>query len=370
MKTQHPLTNPNRRTFLRTGLTAAAATTIPSFGQTPGKQAPLAFFIISDTHVTAPENAPDTLDPHVQTINRRLIDLLNSLPGTTLPESMGGGLVRTPRGVLHLGDMIDSGDKGESPLSIQRRETEWKSFTADFGLTGNEGRLKFPIYEVHGNHDSVSIQNNVINGIISRNKLRPGVTHISKSGLHYSWDWNGVHFIALGIVVGHNDKDLPIGRYKAYDSLQFLKLDLETRVPNKETPVILFHHIDLLRYTKPCGPDSEKNGEWSACDVTAYHETIRHHPVTAIFHGHLHALRTEHWNGKPKANLTEKSNSIPVFGSRASGAHGANRGLFYCLVENGALTIREYACLNETDGWKPGTARWENQWTIPLHRKS
>lgn len=34
---------------------------------------------------------------------------------------MGGGRVGEIKGVLHLGDMIDSGDKGTGELSVRRR---------------------------------------------------------------------------------------------------------------------------------------------------------------------------------------------------------------------------------------------------------
>lgn len=49
--------------------------------------------------------------------SRWLIALLNEL----LPPAMGGGRVGEIKGVLHLGDMIDSGDKGTGELSVRRR---------------------------------------------------------------------------------------------------------------------------------------------------------------------------------------------------------------------------------------------------------
>lgn len=360
----------SRRDFLRTGLatvgtcaglssnTAAAAATAAADNAPEG----LAFLVVSDTHYTALEGAPEQLDRQILEVNRRLIDLLNQLPGQTLPASMGGGRIRRARGVLHLGDMIDSGDKGTGPVSVRRQATEWRSYVGDFGLTRSEGRLKYPVYEIHGNHDSVRETNVVISGLIQRNKARPDVTHVSANGLHYSWDWDGIHFIALGIVVGHNDGNLPVGRYQARDSLQFLKLDLETKVGLSGRPVILLHHIDLLRYSKKCGPDSERGGEWSACDVAAYHRAIRSYRIAAIFHGHLHALRTDRWNGSDR-NHPE---GIPVFGTRNSGAAGANRGFFHCSVEGGELVVREMTCLGASDGWLDGAAEWKNEWKVPL----
>lgn len=353
----------SRRDFLKTGAIAAGSALPLARSAAADTREDFGFFIVSDTHYKAPEKQPDQLDPHIDEVNKRVIALLNKLPGQELPPAMGGGKIRQPKGVLHLGDMIDTGDKGLGALSVQRQATEWKAYLADYGLTGTEGRLRHPVYEVHGNHDSVSEMNIVIKSMLERNRKRPGVTHISDSGLHYSWDWNGVHFAALGIVVGHNDKNLPVGRYKAHDSLQFLRKDLKEKVGDSGRPVILLHHIDLLRYSKPCSPDSERGGEWSACDVAAYHEAIQGYNIAAIFHGHLHALRTDRWDGSDKNATT---GGIPVFGVRASGAHGANRGLFYCAVEGTELVIREFASLRAEDGWRDDNSQWVNQWRVPL----
>ena len=354
-----------RRRFLKVGAAATGAALPSSAIGEPAEsdRGDFGFLVVSDTHFKAREDAPDTLVPEIDRVNRRLIALLNKLPGQALPPTMGGGRIRGVKGVLHLGDMIDSGDKGGGELSVRRQATEWAAYVRSFGLTGNDGGLRHPVYEVHGNHDSVREMNVVIRRMLERNQKRPGVTHLSDSGLHYSWDWEDVHFIALGIVVGHNDRNLPIGRYKAHDSLQFLRKDLKEKVGSSGRPVILLHHIDLLRYSTPASEASERGGEWSACDVAAFHKAIQGYQIAAIFHGHLHALRTDRWDG---TNKNAAEGGIPVFGSRASGAHGANRGLFYCVAEGGELIIRELASLAAPEGWLDENTRWVNQWRVPL----
>jgi len=359
----------SRRSFIKTGglVTAAAGAGLPLSSQLSaqtGGNANLSFFLVGDTHYDALADAPDTLEEHILGVNRRFLDIINNLPGQDLPSEMGGGKVQTPAGVIHVGDMIETGDKGSGALSTQRQETEWKAYVEDYGLTGTDGKLKYPVYEVHGNHDSVNEMNVVIKSMLERNKSRPGVTNISESGLHYSWDWAGIHFVALGIVVGHNDQNLPIGRYKAYDSLQFLKEDLEKNIANSGRPVILLHHIDLVRYSKECSEDSESMGEWSACDVAAYHRTIQGYNISAIFHGHLHALRAEWWDGSDKPS--QQGTGIPVFGTRNSGAGGSNRGFFYCTVEGTELIVREMTSLGTRDGWEEGSAKWSNIWKVPV----
>lgn len=368
----------SRRRWLRSGAAASvAAATAPAIrssgaaepasqhGGNPGNDSDgLAFVVVSDTHYTAPQDAPDELVTDIVEVNQRLIDDINSLPEQEFPDELGGGRISPPRGVLHLGDMIDTGDKGIGELSVRRQHTEWQAYLRDFGLSGAEGRLKHPVYEVHGNHDSVREMNEVMESLIERNRRRPAVNHVSDSGVCYSWDWQGVHFVALGIVVGHNDQGLPIGRYKAYDSLEFLRLDLRERVGDSGRPVILMHHIDLLRYSEECSPDSPAGGEWSACDVAAYRRAVEGFNVAAIFHGHLHGLRTDHWDGTTES--TAAGEGIPVFGARAAGAGGSNRGYFHCRVEKGNLVVRERVSLRAPDGWREDNTNWGGRWQVPL----
>ena len=82
-----------------------------------------------------------------------LIDTLNALPNTEIPAEAGGGRVGTIQGVIHAGDIIDTGDK-RGVIQSKMQQREWEGFNKDFGLNGTEGRLKYPVYEVHGNHDS------------------------------------------------------------------------------------------------------------------------------------------------------------------------------------------------------------------------
>lgn len=335
------------------------------------------------------------MHPQSAELNDRLIATLNGLPGRTLPKELGGGEVAEPKAVIHLGDMVDSGDKlGSTPERMV--ETEWKAYTERFGLAGNDGKLRYPVYEIHGNHDTPRRHNAVIDGIIVRNKKRPGLKNVSANGLHYSWDWNGIHFVALGNVVGANADGMPISRYEAFDSLPFLIADLNASVGSSGRPVVILHHVDLLRYSAPperaeaglsravccegmakiawCSRECKRRSagisaaEWGAFDVQAYHRAIRGYNVAAVFHGHLHARRIDVWDGTAR----NAKPGIPVFGSKNSGAGGAERSLFYCRVEDGELVVRELRSTGR-DGWNPEKSeiRWEPQaWRAPLIRKA
>lgn len=259
---------PTRREFLGTTARAGAGLALgwPTTDLIARQAAPadgLAFLVISDTHMLADSASPALVHQARWALNERLVDVLNTLPGQALPAALGGGIVTEPRGVLHLGDIADSGDR-LGALHEQMTATEWAAHSRLYGLTGTEGRLRYPLYELHGNHDTPRGANVVLQGLIARNRQRGGLTAVSSNGLHYSWDWDGIHFIALGIVVGSNQDDLPISRYGAYDSLAFLIEDLRARVGSSGRPVILLQHVDLQRYSVPCD-GAVKGGSRAMC---------------------------------------------------------------------------------------------------------
>ena len=392
----NPLPCRTRREFLRTGARAGAGLALgwPAatlLAQSARREPSLAFFVISDTHVLADAGAPSRPDGPRLAMNDRLIDLLNGLPGRRLPEEIGGGAIAEPRGVLHLGDMVDTGDKLGADHE-RMTETEWEAYSTRYGVTGRDGRLRYPIYEVHGNHDTPRAANVTVQGLIARNRKRPELASISPNGLHYSWTWDGIQFVALGIVVGPNPDDLPISRYGAYESLAFLADDLRANVGRSGRPVVLLHHVDLQRYSVPCDEalkggnramccegmatiawhsgdcpkhaDGISMSEWSACDVGAYHRVIQPYNVATIFHDHLHALRTDVWDGR----TIDAARGIPVFGAKNAGAGGANRAFFYCSVEGPDLVVREYQSIGE-EGWdaERSQMRWGPRvWRAPL----
>src|SRR5262245_36653384 len=216
----------SRRTFLSSS--AAGLLLSGGLAQQP-KSEPVSFFVIGDTHYLADKTNPEKLDSRSAVTTPKLIERLNQLPGTAIPENAGGGKVETPRGVIHAGDLIDSGDRSGEPFG-KMQKSEWRHYAADFGLDGKDGKLRYPVYEVHGNHDAPQGTGLVIDRIIERNRKRPGVTNVSKNGLHYSWDWGNVHFVALGIVVGAVPAVKRKRRYNTLDSLDFLTVDLLDKV--------------------------------------------------------------------------------------------------------------------------------------------
>lgn len=336
---------------------AAATMTWPGLA-TAADQAnePIAFFFVSDTHYLALKESPDEMAPASTEVLGRLIATLNKLPGEKIPDSAGGGTVRVPRGVIHGGDMIDTGDK-QGGMHPRMQATEWAAFNQDFGLTGKDGVLKYPVYEVHGNHDGPQGKGIAVDGIRERNKTRIGVKAVSKNGLHYSWDWGPVHCVNLGIVVGVSSDQPRQRRYDPHDSLSFLIEDLREQVGKSGRPVVLTHHIDVARYAVACDLNAPyKSQEWDPCDVSAYYKAIADYNIAAAFYGHTHARQVHSWDG----SSLKADKGIQLFNVDNSGHFNSQtQSFFYVEIAAAELRVREYTT---ADRWQTG------QWTAQVWR--
>jgi len=234
---------------------------------------PLTFFATSDSHYEAIEK----LERNDR--NRITIERMNALSGESWPDSLGGGRIGKPRGVLALGDLIDDGDKNG------QTDIEWMKFEEHFGLDGTDGLLKFPVFEGWGNHDGppenyikqrVSVQRQ----IRLRNQARMDkklIDRLSTNGLHYSWDWNGIHFIQTNLYPA--DKQNSKVKYSLpwhdpQDALAFVKEDLAKSVGDSRRPVIIMSH---------CGFDTDW---WVLEDWVAFYEAVEPYNLLAYFHGH------------------------------------------------------------------------------------
>jgi hypothetical protein len=270
----------SRRRFLGASVAATgAALATSTFCASPKRD--LHFFVIGDTHYRGDAMEPTKLDERSAAATAGLIEALNGLPGSEIPEAAGGGTVGVAAGLIHAGDVIDSGDKAGKPYADMQR-CELDAYVRDFGLTGKDGKLKLPVYELHGNHDGPAGKGIVLDAIVERNKSRPGVVRRSGNGLHYSWDWQGVHFVNLGIVVGQVPGVARRRRYAPLESLDFLVEDLKASVGDSGRSVVVTHHVDVARYTGPCDAKGPfKNQEWDPCDVRGFYEALAPYRVAA-----------------------------------------------------------------------------------------
>lgn len=331
----------------------------------PGLTTRIAFFVCGDPQYLAEytEN-PTKLDPLSEQANSGFVEIVNTLPGTELPKSVGGGTVaRDPRGLIVTGDLIDSLDKNGGPYPAMQR-FEWKRFLADYGLTGKEGRIRLPVYEFHGNHDGPQGDTFVVDAIIERNKTRAGVVNVSANGLHYSWDWGPVHLINLGMFVGKGEQRRKDHHYAPRASLEFLKADLAKHVGDSGRPVIISHHLHL----------DAPEYDWPAEDLAAYYKAIHRYNVIAIFNGHTHGSppKRRRWNGQKIGPDVDGIDNFDPDDAGASKLHngkpvGLAHGLLYVEIidrpgtTHDQMQVRSYLT---RDNWE--TARWDRLWQKPI----
>ena len=346
-----------RRRFL--GTTAAATAGLFVARSRAVEPFSFNFFVIGDTHYFANAEKPGELDPLSAATNAGLVETLNRLRGTDIPETARKGNVGEPRGIIHVGDIIDSGDKSDDAHKAMQ-QTEVRAWLDAYGLNGEGGALKYPLYEVHGNHDAPQGESAVMPHLIQRNPKRTGVTNLSPNGLHYSWDWGPVHFVCLGITVGSDKTVTRKRKFAALDSLDFLASDLAEKVGGSGRPVVLVHHVDLASNSLPLdGPGPLENRTWDPADVRAFYEAIKRYQIAAIFYGHTHTRSVFRWDGLN----TKGAEGIPVFNNDNS-AHFKfdEQAFFHVEMNERELIVREH---KSADRWK--TAAWTPlSWAVPL----
>ena len=351
------MTPTTRRRFLRDVAFASAASALPGLSAAERADA-VSFFVVGDTHYCAQNENIKVIDEVSTSYNAALVRQLNELPGTAFPTEIGGGVVPVPGGVIHAGDIVDNGDKG--PGKYAMAETEFAAFTADWGLNGDDGELRWPVREVHGNHDSPRGDGPVITGIKERNQRRAGIVNRSANGLHYSWDWGGVHFVALGIVVGDAPEVTRTRRYAPLGSLPFLRQDLETQVGKSGRPVVLVHHVDVHRYSETVADDKVKSHEWDYGDAQAFHAALKPYRIAATMCGHTHTRKIARWNGTKDDRVTE---GVPFLNTdNAAHFDKPAQAILHVEIAANEMRVREFGT---KDGWQTGA--WTPQvWRFPL----
>ncbi|WP_439630057.1 metallophosphoesterase [Gemmata sp.] len=242
-------------------------------GAAPSEEAGVTFIVTSDSHYVSSKNL-ERIDRNKVTIER-----MNAIPGTAWPDKLGGGKVGTPRGVLALGDLIDDGDKrDETPV-------QWRHFEKQFGLDGTDGLLKYPVFEGWGNHDGppvgkekfgFSVQAKIKERTVARKKAGR-IGNVSENGLHYSWDWDKVHFVQTNLYPAdtqHAKVRYSLPWHDPQGALAFVKDDLKASVGDSGRPVIIVSH---------CGVDTDW---WHPEDWAAFYAAVKPYNVIAYFYGH------------------------------------------------------------------------------------
>ncbi|MCC6523492.1 MAG: metallophosphoesterase [Polyangiaceae bacterium] len=245
----------------------------------------LSFLVTADTHLGYGDD---------EALNVRAIAAMNDMAGKPFPAAAGGALGE-PAGVLVAGDLTDGG-----------KPEEWERFEALYGLTGKEGVLHYPVFEVLGNHD------------------RAGGTFVERQiarrhgARRYAWDWQDVHFVCFGEAPDEND---------------IVWLRDELRRLGKDIGIVLLFHFPLT------GPYSH-GWWWEDRHRAALRDLLDGYPVLGIFHGHYHANGSYRWNGLDAYNP-------------GSVRHGG-RGFIAVRIEDTRMTVAEWS-------YKLGGFTWWHQ---------
>ncbi len=256
----------------------------------------LTFFHVSDTHYGRSSTGDQGL--------AALVDLMNRLPGTPYPTNLGG-TVSPPRGVIHTGDVTESG-----------KPEQWAAFVRDFGLDGTDGRLRFPVFETFGNHDG-GPKSPVRQGIRERNGRRAGLDEVASNRLHYAWTWDGIRFLHCGISIGTRLKT-----YDPEDSLDFLR----SQLAREAAPMIILHHFGFDK--------GHSLGWWKDDSLEVYRQAQARHPVLAILHGHAHDPFIDRWADRAVYHP-------PHFRQRPQKTGPLQHGVFVFRITDAELTVAE-----------------------------
>jgi hypothetical protein len=193
-------------------------------------------------------------------------------------------VVGTPRGVIMSGDLINDG------AVAQKYPKQWADYIADFGVNG-EGRCKWPVFEGVGNHD---LNDNlfVFNKVKERNVIRKQlklIDNVSSNGYHYSWDWEGIHFVNLNLFGGNvwqGEADAYGWAHHPQAARDFLIKDLQEHVGNSGRPVVYIQHFRPI----------DENW-WTYAAADKLHKVLQEYNVIAMLVGHQGGGVKNVWRG-------------------------------------------------------------------------
>lgn len=204
------------------------------------------FLQISDSHLgfkgTANPNVADTLERAVNAIN---------------------ALAVQPAFVIHTGDITH--------LAKPEQFDTGKQILAS---------LKAPLFTIPGEHDTIGSDRarNYFDAF-GKNNAREGVND-SKRGW-YSFDLNGVHFVALVNVFDFEKMGL-LGT----EQISWLEKDLSAH--RGSTPLVVFGHVPLYALYPKWG--------WTTDDSTKVLAMLRRFDAVTVLNGHIHQV-IEHTEG-------------------------------------------------------------------------
>ncbi len=234
---------------------------------------------------------------------------LNAFPGAIWPDDtpFAGEVVAEPRGVLIAGDLTQNGQDGRiTPLDSD----EIGAFELDYGLTGAESTLRWPVYEGYGNHDfdpdepgdwspfqwrSHYDENPTpaADLVAERNVDRVGLARAAgwQAG-HYAWDWDWLHLVNADLFPGDEPSDVEPNSLARdpRDALDFLERDLAESVGDSGRPVLVMAHYGLDAF-------GQEPRWWTDEHKDAFAGVVGEVNLLGYVHGHTHATYAYEWEG-------------------------------------------------------------------------
>lgn len=348
------------------------------------------------------------------TNQRKLIAEMNRLPGKR--DGFCNLNVARPRGVLVAGDLTQNGYKSTTlrpPFWKTKSYEEFDRYKEEWGLSNSDGsnnELRFRVFEGYGNHDDLNGKGNspdpldykhycgdsnneftdkctnpIINEVRKRNRTRAtwvgsglrgfwsdnftregpeGGNNRWNGGLHYSWDWEGVHFVSVNLYGGQRGSDG--SQNFPRNASRFLKNDLEKRVGNSGRPVVIMQHVGFEQWSTMHPSKIKKSVEtWSCEERSKLAAITAPYNVIAYFSGHEHVPLNRSVSHDGIINYTsgaarQPSPKVTVGGKKKYDYRGGF--LVVRLVGNQFhIQLRR----RTEDGWK-----WDggDSWELPMPR--
>lgn len=205
------------------------------------------------------------------------------------------------RGVLVAGDLTQSGSDAVPVGKLDHDCPEYTLYRNAFGRCGDEGKLKFPVYEGYGNHDFPWVAGagdasyhpvvEYLDRITAAH--RPGEASelyddpVPGTG-HYAWRWDDVWFVNMDVKPGWLNEVIEKDHTRIvdpHDSLGFLQGFLDSRSKNETRQIVLMTHYPLS------SPRIEAKETRKLCKLLRQaqddQKLSRSFPVVHI-HGHTH----------------------------------------------------------------------------------
>ena len=281
-----------------------------------------------------------------QTLDNMLGLVGQPYPSRKLLPDLPSGKIAQPRGVIIAGDLTDYGDWPRFRAGIPGR---WRRGPAKYLCSSESATMTATRKAPRGWAFWPAT------GCSSRKHLIDGV---SDNGLHYAWNWDGVHFVCVNLCPADStDAQTPFkyghpgpGSWNdPLGALTFLKDYLRKNVRGGE-PVIIWQHYG---YCEGFNFDWEW---WSAKQRREFYDAVKDCNIAAILHGHTHAPARYRW---PDAKADPKEverlfgqsppKDLRSFDIFSGGSFGG--GTYYLFR---VLGDRLIALHHDRNGWSKG----------------